>query len=110
MQVGEGGECDESISHLMEPHVEIDENVIEPHVELEEGTDHQEGNVYPFDTLAVEFYEGADDATNAEHASYAGEAVDFHDDGALLNGMSHDSADVGGENDVAMSKFAGYLM
>lgn len=83
--------------NTLEPRVEIDENLPEPHVELSEGTELNEGNVYPFDTLAVEFYEGAaDDVAESRNTNYTGgeeTGHDFNESGSVLNGLSHDSED-----------------
>ena len=105
-----GGECNESPVHMMEPQVELDEdldhntleprveleeNIVEPQVEFQEGTDQNENNVYPFDPLAPEYFaetDGAMDSTTSAH--------EYSE--AALNGLSQDSGDTN-TTDVAVN-------
>lgn len=108
-----GVECSESPAHIMEPQVELDEdehallepdveldeNFAEPHVEIDEGNDNHDGNVYPFNTLAVEYSEGAADSNT--HFQEGGTNIqDFQAPGNSVNGLSQDSEDTSA--DVAL--------
>lgn len=107
-----GGECSESPVHMMEPQVELDEdldhsalepnvhleeNIVEPQVEFQEGTDQNENNVYPFDPLAPEYFADTDGAVDSTGTTAAPE---YNMGG--LNGLSQDSEDTN-VTDVALN-------